>query len=141
MRNFLTRRNDNDNWGLSLFDEFDNFFKPVFFESSSSVMRTDIKQTENGYEFSVALPGFDKKDINLGLENGYLTISAKQEEKQEEQNNYIRRERAMSCSRSFYVGDNLATEDIKARYQDGILSISVPKKEKEKLQNKNIQID
>ena len=139
MRNNLSRR-ENDNFGLGLFDEFDDFFKPVFFNRKSG-MQTDVKETDKGYEFSVDMPGYDKKDIELSLNNGYLTLSAKREEKEEDGNSFIRRERSCSCSRSFYVGDNVKEEDVKAKYENGTLNMFVPKAKPKELPNKHINID
>ncbi len=138
MRNYLQRANDN--FGFNLFDAFDDFFKPVFYSEPVSKMRTDIKETDTGYELSVDMPGFEKKDINLSLDNGYLTLKAEKQEK-EEDGKYIRRERSFSCSRSFYVGKDVTEEDIKAKYENGTLNLSVPKKEVKKLEKRNIQID
>lgn len=138
MRNFLTnRRND---LGFNFFeDAFDSFFKP--FNVGASSMKTDIKETDKGYELSVDMPGYDKGDIELSLDNGYLTIKAQREEKQEDQDNFVRRERSYSCSRSFYVGDAVTEKDIKAKYVNGTLSLEVPKKQKEIPQKRTIQID
>ncbi len=138
MRNFLTRRNQD--YGMSIFDAFDDLFKPTFFSGSSNRMRTDIKETENGYELKIDMPDFDKKDINLSLDNGYLTVEAKKEER-EDNDKYIHRERSFSCSRSYYVGSNIVEEDIKAKYENGTLSLSVPKNDKKQIEKKNIQID
>lgn len=143
MKNFLTRRNDESNWGLNFFDNaFDDFFAPVsfnrFFRNES--MRTDIRETDKGYELSVDMPGFDKKDISLSLENGYITISAKREEKEDDKN-YLRRERSYSCERSYYVGENVTEDDIKAKYNNGTLTLDFPKNEINKLPKKHIEID
>ncbi len=138
MRNYLQRANDN--FGFNLFDAFDDFFKPVYYSEPKNKMRTDIKETETGYELSVDMPGFDKKDILLTLDNGYLTLKAEKQEK-EEDGKYIRRERSFSCSRSFYVGEDITEEDIKAKYENGTLMLTVPKKEVKKLEKRNIQID
>lgn len=140
MRNFLTRRNDN--YGLDFFDDaFDNFFKPMFFNHTANIMSTDIKETEQNYEMMVSLPGFDKSDINLSLNNGYLTVSAKSEEKQTEKESYIHRESKCSCQRSYYVGDSISQEDVKAKFNNGVLTILLPKKQEKKLENKNISIE
>jgi HSP20 family molecular chaperone IbpA len=103
-------------------------------------MKTDIKETETEYELSIDMPGFDKKDINLTLENGYLSIEAKREEKEEE-NNYVKRERSFSCSRSYFVGDAVTEQDIKAKYNNGTLVLNVPKKQKELPKRTNIEIE
>ena len=139
MRNYLTRRNNN--LGFNFFDDvFEDFFKPVVYTGRHD-MSTDIKETENGYELAVDMPGFDKQDINLSLSNGYLTVEAKREEKDEDDKSYVRKERKFSCSRSYYVGSNLTEEDIKAKYLNGTLTVSVPKKQAKELPTKNIQID
>ena len=96
-------------------------------------MRTDIKETEGGYELDIDLPGYKKEDVQAQLKEGYLTISAsmnKDNGEKDKNGKYIRRERYFgSCSRSFYVGEAVTQEDIKARFEDGILKVSVPKKE------------
>lgn len=139
MKNYLTRAGSND-WGFGLFDAmFDDFFKPTLYRENRA-MRTDVKETENGYELAIDMPGFNKQDIKLSLENGYLTVEAKREEKQET-DNYIRRERSCSYSRSYYVGDAVTEEDVKAKYDNGTLSLSVPKKEKKELPKKHIEIE
>ena len=84
---------------------------------------------------------FEKENINLTLENGYLTVEAKREEKEEDQNNYVRRERTLSAKRTYYVGEMVTEEDIKAKYKSGTLTINVPKKQKEQRKIKNIKID
>ena len=142
MKNYLTRRNFDNGLDFNFFDDaFDDFFKPVFYAGKHDYMKTDVKETEKGYELSIDMPGYDKKDINLNLENGYITISAKRENKEEDKHNYIRRERSFSCSRSYYVGDNLTEEDIKAKYNNGILVLEIPKKEEKKLPSHRIEIE
>lgn len=93
-----------------------------------NIMNTDIRETSKSYILDIDLPGFSKKDIGLTLDDGYLTISAKQEcSESKDKNNYLRRERCIgSCKRSFYVGD-ISREDVDARLENGILSISIPK--------------
>ena len=131
----------NDN----LFDDFFNFpfyddkaehraEKKLYGHHAHNLMKTDIKEKKDGYELEMDIPGFKKDEISASLENGYLTISAskgldKDEEKKD--GKYIRKERyAGAMSRSFFVGEDLTQEDIKAKYEDGILKLSVPKKEK-----------
>ena len=103
-------------------------------------MKTDIREHDGGYEVDIDLPGFKKDEINVDLENGYLTISAakgmdKDEEKKK--GRYIRRERyAGAVQRSFYVGDALTQEDIKAKYEHGILKLSIPKKDAKAVETK-----
>ncbi len=94
--------------------------------SLQNLMRTDIEETTNGYEFKVEVPGMERKDLNIGYENGYLTIAANKISGLS-QSKYLRRERVASAySRSFYVGD-VEQAQIKASLQDGILTVSVPK--------------
>ena len=126
-------------FGESLFDEFfDDFARPVknvakVSTPSTSIMRTDVKENENGYELEIEMPGCKKEDVQAQLKDGYLTISASTRRNEDQKDNsgkYIRRERYYgNCSRSFYVGDNLEQQDIKAKFEDGILKIAVPKKE------------
>lgn len=100
---------------------------------STTVMRTDIKETDAGFELSIDLPGYKKEDVQAELKDGYLNITAKTNQENDEKDDngkYIRRERYYgSCSRSFYVGEQVQQEDIKAKFEDGILKIAVPKKE------------
>ena len=126
-------------FGESLFDDlFDGFERPVrngarYNASVPAVMRTDVKESETGYELDIDLPGFKKSDVQAQLKEGYLTISAstsKEEGDKDKDGKYLRRERYYgSCSRSFYVGEAVTQEDIKARFEDGILKVTVPKKE------------
>jgi HSP20 family molecular chaperone IbpA len=98
-----------------------------------TVMRTDIKEKDDAFDLHIELPGYTKEDVKAQLKDGYLTISAqtKQDNDQKDENGkFIRRERYYgSCSRSFYVGEELKEEDIKAKFENGILTISIPKKE------------
>ncbi len=101
-------------------------------KSAAQMMKTDVRELDGGYEVMIDLPGFSKDEINVKLENGYLTISAARGNKQEEKSEgkFIRRERYFgSVSRSFYVGDAVTQEEIKAKYENGILRLAVPKKE------------
>ena len=98
------------------------------------MMKTDIRETDGSYELDVDLPGFKKDEIQASLENGYLTISAAKgldKDDKDKEGKYIRQERyAGAMSRSFYVGDEVTQDEIKAKYEDGILKLSIPKKEK-----------
>lgn len=130
MKNYLTRRNNEGDLFGDWFNGFDDFFAPAYYAKAGE-MRTDVKENEKDYEIKVDMPGFDKKDINLTLKDGYLTLSANREDK-EEDGKYVRRERKMSCSRSFYVGDAVKAEDVKAKYENGTLIFNVPKTEEKK---------
>lgn len=130
----------------SIFNDnlFDDFFEFPFFDdraerklyghNAKNIMKTDIKEHKDGYELEIDLPGFHKDEIQAELKDGYLTISAakqlNQDEKEKESGKYIRRERySGSCQRSFYVGDEITQEDIKAEFKHGILKLFVPKNE------------
>jgi HSP20 family molecular chaperone IbpA len=96
-------------------------------------MRTDVKETETGYELDLDLPGYKKEDVQAELKDGYLTITAStssNKDEKDEDGKYIRRERySGTCSRSFYVGEDISQQDIKAKFEDGTLKLSIPKKE------------
>lgn len=122
-------------FGENLFDDFFNFPSGSFAADSMDLMRTDVKESENGYEITMNLPGVKKEDVKAELKQGYLTIHASSEassEEKDEDGRYIRRERHTgSCSRSFYVGEGITEEDIKARFEDGTLKMEIPKKEQQ----------
>lgn len=128
-------------FGENLFDDLMDFSFPRanrMFQSTESqgMMKTDVKETESGYEIDMELPGFKKEDIKAQLKNGYLTIQASQNtdnSQKDSDGKYIRRERFTgSVSRSFYVGENMTEEDIRAKFEDGILKLSLPKAEARK---------
>lgn len=126
-------------FGENLFDDFfEDFARPArrlsaAFTPSNSVMKTDIKETDSSFELDVDLPGYKKEDVTADLKDGYLTVCAKTESKNDEQDSdgkFIRRERYLgSCSRSFYVGEHLNETDIDAKFENGVLKLFVPKKE------------
>lgn len=124
------RRND--------FDLFDRMFldDPFFSgERESKLMKTDIKEKKDKYIIEMDLPGYEKENISLEINDGYLMISAKtsQNKDEKEEGKYVRKERFIGeCSRSFYIGDNIKEEDIKASFKNGTLKIEVPKKEERK---------
>ena len=127
----------NDDWMNFGFPEVD---KTLYGKHANNVMKTDVKETDTGYEVDIDLPGFKKDEINAQLDNGYLTISAAKgldKDEKDKKGKYIRKERyAGAMSRSFYVGEGITQEDIKAKYEDGILRLSVPKKEAKAVENK-----
>ncbi|HCH82591.1 MAG TPA: heat-shock protein Hsp20, partial [Eubacterium sp.] len=133
----------NDDWMDFGFPEVD---KALYGKHASHEMKTDVKETDSGYEVDIDLPGFKKDEINVQLDNGYLSISAAKGLDKEEKNKegkYIRKERyAGAMSRSFYVGDAVTQEDIKAKYESGILRLSIPKKEAKQVEaTKRIAIE
>ena len=116
------------------FDLFDNFFgdEDFFPRKENNLMKTDIKELKNKYEIKMDLPGYEKENINLELNNGYLEVTAKveKEDKEGEDEKFVRRERFYGeCSRSFYVGEDIKEEDIEAEFKNGTLKIDIPKKE------------
>ena len=137
-------------FGENLFDDWMDFsfpsFDRAFYGSGSrSMMKTDVKETDQGYELDIELPGYQKEDVRAQLKDGYLTVQAAKNVNNDEKNEegaYIRRERyAGTMSRSFYVGDDVTEADIHAKFEDGILKLSVPKKEAKKVEeNKYITI-
>ena len=118
------------------FDLFGDMFRDQFFSSEESrIMRTDIKEKDDKYLIDIDLPGYSKENIKIEVEDGYLTVQASMDSNKEEkeEGKFVRKERYMgSCSRSFYVGDEVKSEDIKASFKNGTLKIEVPKKEEKK---------
>ena len=120
--------------------------KALYGKHASHEMKTDVRETDSGYEVDIDLPGFKKDEINIQLDNGYLSISAAKgldKDEQDKEGKYIRKERyAGSMSRSFYVGNAITQDDIKAKYESGILRLSVPKKAAEEIESaKRIAIE
>ena len=123
----------------NLFDDFfgdsfeKNFFgehNPLYGKRAKNLMKTDVKETESGYEVAVDLPGFKKEEIGVELADGCLTICACKGQSREEEKpgQYIRRERSFGeCRRTFYVGEGFGPKDVAAKYEDGILKLSFPK--------------
>lgn len=122
-----------DFFGFPFFDdkEFKKMEKKMYGHREKNLMKTDVKESGEGYELEMDLPGFQKDDVKVALENGYLTISAAKESRQDDESGkYIRRERySGSCQRSFYVGEDIGQEDIKGEFKHGILKLFIPKKE------------
>ena len=108
---------------MGSFGFFDPFFAPFFEEGQNESfghldMKTDIQDMGDGYKMEVELPGFDKQDLGLNLNDGYLTISAK----------------AFSgtTTRTYYVGD-IEEKDIKASFNNGVLTVMFPKEDAKKV--------
>ena len=133
---------------MDVFDDFDRDFfrgfrtpeRMLYGKNAPHMMKTDVRETESGYELDMDLPGFKKDEIKLELNNGTLTVSTqKSVEKKDEgkDGKVLRQERyAGSMSRSFYVGDHVTEEDVKARFEDGVLRLSIPKKDAKKVEEK-----
>lgn len=111
------------------------FEDPFFNEHESKIMKTDIKEKKDRYLIDVELPGYQKENIKIDVEDGYLTVHAEinSNNEEKEEGKFVRRERYVgSCSRSFYVGTEVQSEDIKASFKNGMLKIEIPKKEEKK---------
>ena len=122
------RRNEFDLLG-------DMFRDPFFSEDESRIMKTDIKEKKDKYIIDIDLPGYEKENIKIEIEDGYLTVhaSANSTNEEKEEGKFVRKERYIgSCSRSFFVGDYVKQEDIKASFRNGTLKIEIPKKEEKK---------
>ncbi len=124
----MPRRNEFDLWS-------DMFRDPFFTEHDAKIMKTDIKEEKDKYTIDIDLPGYNKEDVKISVENGYLNVQASMDSKKEEKEDgkFVRRERYVgSCSRNFYVGDDVESEDIKASLKNGTLKLEIPKKEESK---------
>ena len=141
----------------SIFGEnlFDDFFTPFYYDDkdekkaekklyghrAQNLLRTDIKETKEGYELVIDVPGFKKDEVKVALKDGYLTVSASKgldRDKKDDKGRYIRRERYCGeCSRSFYIGDGITEKDVSAKFEDGILKLSIPKRETKALPKPN----
>ena len=121
--------------GFNIFDEV--FNDPFFTKKEKKLMKTDVREKDGNYVLEIDLPGYNKEDIRIDLTDGYLTVTAKREENKEEKehhNTYIYKERFFGeCSRSYYAGENVKEEDIKASFKNGTLKITFPKEDVKKL--------
>ena len=131
--------------GFDIFDEV--FNEPFFTKKENKLMKTDVREKDGNYVLDIHLPGYDKNDLKIELTDGYLTVTASRTEHKEEKekhNKYIHQERFFGeCSRSYYAGENVKEEDIKANFKNGTLEITFPKEENKKLKEnkKYIQIE
>ena len=141
-------------FGENLFNDWMDFSFPqvadvdkeLYGKHAKNMMKTDVKETENGYEVAIDLPGFKKDEVKIHLDHGYLTIAAAKgldKDEDDKKGKYIRRERyAGSMSRSFYVGEGVKQSDIHAKYEDGILKLDIPKQDKKAVEeSKYISIE
>ena len=123
----------NDAFGRDMW----NMDKTLYGKNAARIMKTDVHETEEGYELDVDLPGFTKDEVNVELKNGYLTIQAAKgldKDQSDKKGKYIRQERyAGACSRTFYVGEGVEPEDVTAKFENGILQLSIPKEAKKQL--------
>ena len=142
-------------FGENLFDDdwmnfpFEQDFwgkkNPLYGKHAKNMMKTDIREHDEGYEVDIDLPGFKKDEIQLELKDGYLTVSAEKgldKDEEDKKGKYIRKERyAGALSRTFYLGEEIREEEIKAKFENGILSVSIPKEEEKKVEGpKHISI-
>lgn len=122
-----------DNFVNDWFNETFNSAPALFKATGSSLMSADVKEFKDHFELALELPGYKKEDVTASLKDGYLTIEGKREDKHDEEDNqgrFIRRERYVgTLTRSFYVGEDVKQEDIKAKFDNGVLEINVPKVE------------
>ena len=120
--------------------EFQDIDKKLYGKNAAHIMKTDVHEHEDCFEAAVDLPGFKKDEVTITLENGFLIIEAAKgldKDTKDKKGKIVRQERyAGSMQRSFYVGDNLTEEDIKAKMEDGVLKLTIPKKEKAQIPEK-----
>lgn len=126
------------------FDLFDDFFEDEFLPRKEKIlMKTDIVEKKDKFILDIDLPGFEKENIKLSLNNGYLNISAKVEkEDKEDEDKLLRQERFYGeCSRSFYIGEDVKEDEINAKFKNGILKIEIPKKDEKEKEKEVKQIE
>ncbi len=134
------------NFSFPRFRDFDDTERKLYGKNAAHVMKTDVREHDDQFEVDIDLPGFKKEEIQLNLESGYLTVSAAkalEEDKNNKQGKLIRQERYTgTMQRSFYVGENVTEEDIKAKFEDGVLKLNIPKKEAVRIpEKKTIMIE
>lgn len=140
---------DNGIFGENLFDDwfgfpterdFRNIERKLYGKNAAHVMKTDVTEHDDHFEIAIDLPGFKKEDVNIDLEKGYLTVSASKgldKDENDKHGRLIRQERySGAMQRSFYVGENVTEEDVKAKMEHGLLTLCVPKKDAPKLPEK-----
>jgi HSP20 family protein len=136
----ITRRSFRPFYMPNIFDE-DLF--PVVTNRTSSMPAVNIREDDKNYVLDLAIPGIDKKDLKIDINEDVLTISSEtKNESEESSDGYKRKEFSYSTfCRSFYVPENVTREKIEANYKDGILSVALPKMEEEKSKiNRKIEI-
>ena len=141
-------------FGESLFDDWmgfpfrgftDDVDRKLYGKHAARLMKTDLKEHDDGYELAIDLPGFKKEEIDLQLHNGYLTISAAkglEEDGKDKKGRIVHQERYCgSMSRSYYVGQSIREEDVKARFENGVLTLHFPKETEQLPERKTIMIE
>lgn len=136
MKNYITARRSNP---TDLFDVFDDFFRPVFSEEKNC-LKTDIRELEDSYELNIEVPGFTKDQIKISLKDGYLSVVCARQE-QTVKGTFKRKEICESCARTYYVGDGISQDSIKATCADGILTLSIPKEQPKQVETNYITIE
>ena len=140
MHNYLGDNLFDEDWAdTPLMREYFGKGNFLYGKHAKHLLRTDVRETEDAIEADIDLPGFKKDEIQVHLENGYLTVSAeKHADKQAGKGKYLRQERySGTVSRTFYVGDALKPDDVKAKYEDGVLVVSLSKKAPEAIEQRS----
>ena len=140
MHNYLGDNFFDEDWAdTPLMREYFGKGNFLYGKHAKHLLRTDVRETEDAIEADIDLPGFKKDEIQVHLENGYLTVSAeKHADKQAGKGKYLRQERySGTVSRTFYVGDALKPDDVKAKYEDGVLVVSLSKKAPEAIEQRS----
>ena len=130
----IFRENLFDDWfNFPDFSDLDRTERKLYGRHADRLMKTDVHEHDDHYEADIDLPGFAKDEITIELNKGYLTVSAAKgldKDENDKKGKLIRQERyAGAMQRSFYVGEELTEEDIKASFKHGVLSLCIPKKE------------
>ena len=113
---------------------FDDDFFPVLQSRTSSVPAVNIREDEKMYTLELAVPGIDKKDLKIDVNEDVLSISSESKHESEESKNGFKRKEFSysSFSRSFYIPENVNSDKIEANYRDGVLYVSLPKQKEDK---------
>ena len=131
-----------------LFDDLMNFDFPSFRDvdrklygkHANGLMKTDVRENDGNYELDIDLPGFKKDEISLTLDKSYLIVGAAKtvnEDEKDSKGKMLRQERfSGAMQRSFYVGDALDENDVKAKFEDGVLSLCFPKEKQPEIPEK-----
>lgn len=134
-----------DDWAFPAFREAEDVDRKLYGKHAARVMKTDVRDKEDHYLIDMDLPGFKKEEVELKLEDGYLTVTAEKgldKDESDDKGRLIRQERYVGTqSRSFYVGAAVTEEDVKAKFEDGVLQIRIPKKEEKQPERKTIMIE
>ncbi len=136
MKTYINTRRTNPG---DLFGVFDDFFRPVFSEDKNC-LKTNIRELDDSYELDIEVPGFTKDQIKISLKEGYLSVVCSRQDK-EVKGNYKRKEICESCARSYYIGEGISQDSVKAKCADGILTLSIPKEQPKQVETSYIAIE